>query len=81
MIGSHLTIRALLPAAALFAALAPAAEPPAPSSESPSAEDRYHPLQLADGQETVNDRCPVRKRRLNAKLEPLWVNGRPVGFC
>jgi hypothetical protein len=26
---------------------------------------------------TVNDRCPVRKSRLNTKMPPVWVNGRP----
>ena len=36
---------------------------------------------LADGQVTLNDRCPVRLVRLNRRMEPVWVNGRPVGFC
>ncbi len=81
MIGSSSGMRALLPAATLFATITLAAEPPAPSSEVPTAESRFHPLHLSDGQETANDRCPVRKRPLNDKLEPLWVNGKPIGFC
>ena len=30
---------------------------------------------------SVNDRCAVRKVKLNPKMPPAWVNGRPVGFC
>jgi hypothetical protein len=28
-----------------------------------------------------NDRCAVRKVRLNVKMPPVYVNGRPIGFC
>jgi hypothetical protein len=28
-----------------------------------------------------NDRCAVRKVKLNAKMPPIYVNGRPIGFC
>lgn len=34
-----------------------------------------------DGQVTLNDRCPVRLVKLNPKMSPAYVNGRPVGFC
>jgi hypothetical protein len=30
---------------------------------------------------SVNDRCAVRLVRLNPRMSPVWVNGRPVGFC
>lgn len=30
---------------------------------------------------SLNNRCPVRKVRLNKKMPPVYVNGRPVGFC
>lgn len=30
---------------------------------------------------SINDRCAVRKVKLNPKMRPAWVNGRPVGFC
>lgn len=40
-----------------------------------------HLRYLADGQTSLNDRCAVRKVRLNPKMPPLYVNGRPVGFC
>ena len=36
---------------------------------------------FADGQVSLNDRCAVRKVRLNDKMPPLYVNGKPVGFC
>lgn len=38
-------------------------------------------LLMIDGELTVNNRCPVRRVRLNARVQPLFVNGRPVGFC
>lgn len=28
-----------------------------------------------------NDRCAVRKVRMNTKMPPVYVNGRPIGFC
>ena len=38
-------------------------------------------LRYTDGSPSLNDRCPVRKAKLNRRLEPLFVNGRPIGFC
>lgn len=38
-------------------------------------------LQYANGDITINDRCPVRKVSLNRRLMPLFVNGKPLGFC
>jgi len=32
-------------------------------------------------QVSLNDRCAVRKVRLNDKMPPVYVNGQPVGFC
>ncbi len=40
-----------------------------------------HMRYLADGLVTMNDRCPVRKVRLNPMMGASYVNGRPVGFC
>jgi hypothetical protein len=34
-----------------------------------------------DGQLSINDRCAVRRVKLNPRVTPVWVNGRPVGFC
>jgi hypothetical protein len=28
-----------------------------------------------------NDRCAVRKTKLNTKMPPVYVNGTPIGFC
>jgi hypothetical protein len=36
---------------------------------------------LADGKITLNDRCPVRKVRLNPRMGAAYVNDHPVGFC
>ncbi|HKQ62529.1 MAG TPA: hypothetical protein VJS92_14655 [Candidatus Polarisedimenticolaceae bacterium] len=44
------------------------------------AEPPLAPLEFA-GRTTWNDRCPVRGNRLNPRLDPIWINGRPVGFC
>lgn len=38
-------------------------------------------VRFADGQVSVNDRCPVRQVKLNRRMPPLYVNGHPVGFC
>jgi hypothetical protein len=38
-------------------------------------------LTYTNGASSLNDRCPVRKAKLNQRLAPLFVNGRPIGFC
>ncbi len=38
-------------------------------------------LRFADGQISLNDRCPVRRVPLNVRLPGLYVNGKPIGFC
>ena len=38
-------------------------------------------LRFADGQISLNNRCPVRKVKLNRRMPPLYVNGQPIGFC
>jgi hypothetical protein len=38
-------------------------------------------LRYRNGWESLNDRCPVRKGKLNLRLPPVYVNGHPVGFC
>ena len=30
---------------------------------------------------SLNDQCPVAGDRLTPRIEPLYVNGRPIGFC
>ncbi len=41
----------------------------------------FSALRFEDGAVSLNDRCPVRRSRLNPKMPPVFVNGRPVGFC
>ena len=38
-------------------------------------------VRYADGQVSLNDRCPVRLVKLNRRMPPTYVNGHPVGFC
>lgn len=38
---------------------------------------RYHDTGLV----SLNDYCPVRGDALNGHVEPIYVNGRPIGFC
>ena len=49
-------------------------------SVEPSAElsaFRYHDRGLV----SLNDHCPVRGDALSGQVEPIYVNGRPIGFC
>lgn len=41
----------------------------------------FPPLRFPDGQLTLNDRCPVRKAKLNPRMRAIYVNQHPVGFC
>ena len=43
--------------------------------------DQLRHLMFADAQVSLNDRCIVRKARLNPRMPPMYVNGRPIGFC
>lgn len=43
--------------------------------------DSFPQMRYASGAVTLNDRCPVRRVKLNPNLRPLFVNGHPVGFC
>jgi hypothetical protein len=43
--------------------------------------NRYPHLLLPDGKITLNDRCPVTKASLNNRLQVIFVNGSPIGFC
>ena len=38
-------------------------------------------LLFADGLVSLNDRCIVRHLKLNPKMPPVYVSGRPIGFC
>ncbi len=69
-----------LAASAILAALAcTRTEPPAVAVQ-PGAE--YSALRYLDRDlVSLNDRCPISGTPLNTEIEPLYVNGRPIGFC
>lgn len=46
-----------------------------------SADTLFPRLVFADGKTSLNDRCMVRRVKLNNRLPGLYVNGSPVGFC
>ena len=44
--------------------------------------DSLHPrIRFADSLLSMNDRCPVTGQKLNTRIPPVYVNGRPIGFC
>ena len=57
------------------------ADAPPVGYASDAAAEGHRALRFADGQVSLNDRCPVRKRGLNLRLLPVYVNGAPIGFC
>lgn len=44
--------------------------------------ESFAPVRFVDrGLESINDRCPVRHDPLSKAVDPVYVNGRPLGFC
>jgi hypothetical protein len=44
--------------------------------------DPQHPrIRYEDSLLSLNDRCMVRGGTLNPTFRPVYINGRPVGFC
>ena len=43
--------------------------------------DTFPRVRYADDAISLNDRCPVRKSKLNKRLPAIYVNGKPIGFC
>ncbi len=62
-------------AATFAAALAPA------QVVVPTKDPQYPRVKYADSLVSLNDRCMVRHGTLNPIFKPVYVNGRPVGFC
>ena len=50
-----------------------------PSYVDPAAEKPR--IKFDDEQVSLNDRCPVRKAKLNLKMPAVYVTGKPIGFC
>jgi hypothetical protein len=54
----------------------PISEPALVDPDSP-----FPKIRFADGLVSMNDRCPVTKRKLSIHFPPVYVNGQPIGFC
>ena len=54
----------------------------APLGEYVTPDAEYSPVQYWDrGEISLNEYCPVTGSPLSTEIEPLYVNGRPIGFC
>jgi hypothetical protein len=51
------------------------------TEEGQAAEVERHHIRYDDGTMTINDFCPVLQRPLGPVKSPIFVNGRPMGFC
>lgn len=47
----------------------------------PGEHREFPKIKYADSLESLNDRCIVKKSKLNLKVRPVYVNWRPIGFC
>ncbi len=47
----------------------------------PTPDTLFPRLKYADSLVSLNDRCAVRHAHLNPKIAPVYVNGKPIGFC
>jgi YHS domain-containing protein len=73
----------LLAAVLLLGALAAASVPHAARAQRyvPGESREFPRVKYADSLVSVNDRCIVKKTRLNPAIRPVYVNWRPIGFC
>jgi len=55
--------------------------PPIGKTEALDPDSPFPKLRFADGMLSINDRCPVTKRKLSIHFPPVYVNGQPIGFC
>ena len=68
--------------AVVLAGLAAAAAGPSMAQRMIQTKDPAHPrVKYADSLVSLNDRCIVRQGALNAIYKPVYVNGKPIGFC
>ena len=47
----------------------------------PTADPGFPRIKFADSLVSSNDRCMVSRTKLNLSVRPVYVSGRPVGFC
>ena len=62
-------------------ALAGGSRPASSQTYVPTADLEHPKVRYSDSLVSLNDRCPVRHGKLNPAYVPVYVNGRPVGFC
>lgn len=79
-------MRVMVPRSALLLALAafllPGLAPPAGAQRYVPSDDPYLPrVKYADGLVSINKRCTVRKILMTTTTRPVYINGRPLGFC
>jgi hypothetical protein len=55
--------------------------PPIGKTEAVDPDSPFPRLRFADGSVSINDRCPVTKRKLSVYFPPVYVNGQAIGFC
>lgn len=66
----------------LLAALAPPGGRGLASPRYVPTEDPQHPrIEFSDSLVSLNTQCPVRGGKLSLRYKPVYVNGRPIGFC
>jgi YHS domain-containing protein len=70
-----------LPFAASIAAAALLSAPARAQTYVPQPDLGFPKVQYTDSTVSMNDRCPVRHAKLNTGYKPVYVNGRPIGFC
>lgn len=70
-----------LGAAALSLSLAAAADTSPEPRRVPGRDADHYRLSWGDDATSLNDRCPVRKAKLNPVVAPVYVNGSAIGFC
>jgi len=80
------SILAVVGLTALAAAQVDAAPTPPASKQAPRPVPQkfYAPVFAKakyDSVLSVNDRCPVKRGRLNPNIRPTYINRQPVGFC
>ena len=83
-VSSKLTLPTMVLIAGLLFACGGSEDAPLPSASTPAeyvTTDSLSKIRFADGQVSLNDRCPVRKVSLNLRMPAVYVNGHPVGFC
>lgn len=69
-------------AACVLAGLAGPGGGPASAQRLITTKDPEHPrVQYTDSLLSLNDRCIVRQGMLNPIFKPVYVNGKPIGFC